>query len=171
MAKRSEKCPPELIRLEKTVGGFMEYWGFKRIHGRIWTHLFTSSVPLDSIALMERLKVSKGLMSLAIRDLLEYQVIQPAHVGKHGTTFYVANPDLVSVITNVLKTRETKMLQEARQAGDAIKKLGVEKLKSHSLDPARVQNVIDLTSSAQLILSTFLEQDLAGTQLMLFAEG
>jgi DNA-binding transcriptional regulator GbsR (MarR family) len=66
ISRKTKKPPPELKQLELSVAQFMQYWGFKKIHGRIWTHLFTSQKPLDSITLMSRLKVSKGLMSLAI---------------------------------------------------------------------------------------------------------
>ena len=100
------KIMPELKELESLVGEFIQYWGFKKIHGRIWAHLYTSTTPLDSQTLISRLKVSKGLMSLAMRDLLEYDVIQPVRTGKHGVTFYQANPDLMFVITNVLRKRD-----------------------------------------------------------------
>ncbi len=158
-SKLSSKSPAELFDLEIVVGQFMEYWGFKRIHGRIWTHLFTSKLPLDSIELMARLKVSKGLMSLAIRDLLDYGVIKTDHVGRHGSAFYIANPDLMTVISNVLKKRELKMLSDAKKASENLMKIKPEKLKGFNLDIEKIQSVLELTNSGQLLLQMFLEQD------------
>lgn len=156
----SEKFSPRPLReLEGLVGQFMEYWGFKNIHGRIWTHLYTSKVPLDSAELMDRLGVSKGLMSLAIRDLLEYEVIKNDHVGKHGTVFFVANPDLFAVITNVLRIRETKMLSQTQKACRTLKELKEQDLEKSKLDKERIQAVLDLTESAQTLLQTFLIQE------------
>lgn len=156
----SENFPPRPLReLEGLVGQFMEYWGFKNIHGRIWTHLYTSKVPLDSAELMDRLGVSKGLMSLAIRDLLEYEVIKNDHVGKHGTVFFVANPDLFAVITNVLRIRETKMLSQTQKACRTLKELKEQDLEKSKLDKERIQAVLDLTESAQTLLQTFLIQE------------
>ncbi len=155
----SAKLAPELLKLESIVGLFMEYWGFKKIHGRIWTHLFTSKLPLDSIELMSRLKVSKGLMSIAIRDLLDYDVIKISHVGRHGSTFYRANTDLIAVISNVLKKRELKMLSDAKKASEDLLRIRPEKLNGFGLDIDKIQKVLELTTSGQLILQMFLEQD------------
>jgi len=146
----------ELKALEETVGHFMHYWGFKKIHGRIWVHLFTSSIALDSSELMQRLRVSKGLMSLAIRDLLEHNVILPDHSGRHGTTYYRANPDLHGVITGVLRKRELPMLEESRKSCLALIKLKKSKIEEMQLDPSRVEAVLDLTQSAQALLQMFL---------------
>lgn len=155
----SAKQVPELLKLESIVGLFMEYWGFKKVHGRIWTHLFTSKLPLDSIELMSRLKVSKGLMSIAIRDLLFYDVIKTDHVGRHGSTFYKANPNLTQVISNVLKKRELKMLSDAKKASEDLMTIKPEKLNRFGLNIDKIQKVLELTTSGQLILQMFLEQD------------
>lgn len=154
----AEILPPSLLELENAVGHFMEYWGFKRIHGRIWAHLFTSQGPLDSTALMARLRVSKGLMSLALRDLLEHEVIKCDHVGRHGTTYYVANANLQEVVTNVLRKRESRMLEQAQRAVDGLSRLSSVELKRLGLDPERVQTVRRLVESSQILLSMFLSR-------------
>jgi DNA-binding transcriptional regulator GbsR (MarR family) len=156
-----KSLPKELTQLESTVGQFMEYWGFKKIHGRIWTHLYLSNKPLDSIELMARLRVSKGLMSLAIRELLSFDVIITDHVGRHGTTFYIANPDLIRVISNVLNSREKKLLAEAEYAAESLQKLNEDLFKKHDLSEFKLKNIIELTKSAHMLLSTFLIQDAA----------
>lgn len=157
--KKKLSLPKELYQLETVVGQFMEYWGFKNIHGRIWTHIFLSETPLEVADLMDRLEVSKGLMSLAIRDLLDYEVILADHVGRHGSTFYRANPNVLDVISNILKTRENEMLKKASSASQALSKMSSEKLKKAELSEERIQNVLQLTSSAQFILQAFLQRN------------
>lgn len=147
---------PELVHLEEAVGQFIQYWGFKRIHGRIWLHLYTSSEPLDSAELMRRLGVSKGLMSLAVRELLDYQVILQAKTGKHGTVFYEANSDLQAVITNVLRSREALMLDQTRLFAKTLRALDSKELKKSGVDLGRVESVLELTESAQGILDVFI---------------
>lgn len=156
MAKKSYKPPPELKRLEEAAGGFMQYWGFKKIHGRIWAHLFTADQPLDSQELIQRLKVSKGLMSLAVRDLLRHEVILESHTGKHGTVYYDANPDLMSVITKVLRARETAMLRAAGSAVDGMIKMSSADLEKNALSQEKIHIVSNLISSAQGLLRVFL---------------
>lgn len=163
MAKRniskndsSSELQNQLTTLEILIGNFMSYWGFKSIHGRIWTHLYVSTEPLDTQELMNRLKVSKGLMSLAIRDLLEYDVIKADHIGKHGTTYYAPNMDLSAVISGVLKNRESKMLSDVIQSGKAISKLSARSLSSAKISTDRIQSIIEMTTSAKFMLSAFL---------------
>src|SRR6185312_12078365 len=105
--------PPELEELANEVGDFICYWGFKRIHGRLWTHIYLAKTPLDAGRLMQRLKVSKALISLSLNDLLKYEVIHEAEKSPRGTQTYVANPDVLDVILNVLRRRERKMLAKA----------------------------------------------------------
>ncbi|MGE5085067.1 MAG: GbsR/MarR family transcriptional regulator [Bacillota bacterium] len=153
---KSTSIANDLQGLEHLVGEFMNYWGFKNIHGRIWLHLYTSTKSLDTAELMERLSVSKGLMSLAIRELLEYQVIRPAATGPHGTVYYEANPDLQAVITNVLKQREQVMLQQVQKASKNILTMSAEKLEEQGVDKNRVKSILVLTESAQAVLQGFL---------------
>lgn len=167
-SKKRKKLPKDLVKLEKTIGTFMEYWGFKSIHGRIWAHLYTSKAPLDSIELMERLQVSKGLMSLAMRELVEYEVIKIDHVGRHGSAFYVSNPDLLKVITGVLRIRETKMIAQAQEACMALQKLKAKELEQAGLEQKKIQSVLDLTKSAQFLLDAFLFQEEDGPSRSIF---
>ena len=151
--------PDELFLLEESVGSFMEYWGFKKIHGRIWSHLYLSTQPLDTEELMRRLEVSKGLMSLAMRDLLHYEVIQQTATGKHGTVFYTANEDLQKVIFNVLKTRETKMLQTTKALLEKLNKIKETDLQKYQLSSTRIESALTLTTTANDVLRMFLGQD------------
>lgn len=162
----NKTLPNELFQLEDSVGNFMQYWGFKKIHGRIWSHLYLSAEPLVTEELMQRLKVSKGLMSLAMRDLIHYDVIKQTNVGKHGTVFYTANEDLQKVIFNVLKNRESKMLQSSRNSLEKLSKIKSSDLQKAQLDPDRIKSALELTSSASDILFMFLGQpDREGSEI------
>ncbi len=145
-----------LFKLEQSVGQFMQYWGFKKIHGRIWSHLYISTKPLDSITIMKRLSVSKGLMSLALRDLLKYNVILPVSTGRHGTVLYKANVDLKSIISNVLLTRETNMLINSRLALEGLINSNEADLTESSIDFDKIRNLHELTQSAEELLKFFM---------------
>lgn len=108
--------PPELEDLANEIGDFICFWGFKKIHGRIWTHLFLSSEALDAGQLMSRLRVSKALISLSLNDLLRYEVIIESQKSSRGTQTYLANPNVLDVILNVLRRRERKMLARAESS-------------------------------------------------------
>lgn len=67
--------PAYIETLAEQVGSFIQYWGFKKIHGQIWTHVWLAKNPIDATTLVLRLEVSKALISLAIKDLVHYDVI------------------------------------------------------------------------------------------------
>lgn len=115
--------PKELDELATQIGNFIYFWGFKKIHGRIWIHLFLSQAPLDAGTLMKRLKVSKALMSLSLHDLLDNKVILEAGKSSKGTMTYQANEEVLSVIVEVLRAREQKLIGNIETAFTALKKL------------------------------------------------
>ena len=130
---------PELDAFADQVGCFIKYWGFKKIHGRIWTHLYLSTEPLDATTLTQRLGTSKALISISIKELLEYSVIleSPKRPGQKQT--YQANPNILAVILNVIRTREKKMFAHIEGCFNLLKTLTAEDLKTHHIDPKRIK--------------------------------
>lgn len=114
--KNNEKLSPEVMQLAQSIGKFIEYWGFKSIHGKIWALLFLSQEPLSAVELSRKLQVSKTLLSFSISELLEYEVIESVGKGAKRTVFFRANPDLTGVILNVLRRRERPMMSEIESA-------------------------------------------------------
>ena len=152
MTSLNLKFPPEILALDQEIGEFMEYWGFKRIHGRVWLHLYLSDMPLDVAELMRRLGVSKALMSFCIRDLKEYSVIVEDGVAKHGTILYRANPDLFAVIKNVLRIRERPLLSRIRAAQQLAITLPEKEMIEHQLNPKKVRELGKLVVGADRAL-------------------
>lgn len=152
--KNTSPFPPEILQLDQQLGEFMEYWGFKRIHGRVWLHLYLADAPLDVAQLMSRLHVSKALMSFCIRDLKEYGVILEVGVAKHGTVLYSANPDLISVIQNVLRLRERPMLARIHASQQLAQSLTDAERKTHGIDLGRLKGLGKLVAGAEQALLT-----------------
>lgn len=103
-------CIEKVNRLAEEIGQFIQYWGFKSIHGKIWTHIYLAPEPVDAAEIMARLKISKSLVSITIADLLQYNVITQSGKSVRDTCVYVANPNVKDVIIEVLKQRELKMM-------------------------------------------------------------
>ncbi len=111
---------PELDELAEQIGEFIHYWGFKRIHGRIWTHLYLAKRPVDAGELVSHLQISKALVSISLRELLDYEVIRDIGKSPRGTNLYRTNPDILSVITSVLRQREKRMLSRISAAQESL---------------------------------------------------
>ena len=52
--RREERLVQHVVRIGDAVGDFIEYWGFKRIHGRVWTLLALRSSPMTQSRSPER---------------------------------------------------------------------------------------------------------------------
>lgn len=152
----NRKIPHELIDLSNRVGGFIHYWGFKEVHGKIWLMLYVSEVPLDAAEIMNRLNISKALVSLSVSDLLKYEVIQEAGKSENSTQLYRANPDLMDVILKVLRSREKRMLSETQYAIEQVKKLSVQEKADWKIKDQRLTELSDFVDQGQQALQTLL---------------
>jgi DNA-binding transcriptional regulator GbsR (MarR family) len=131
----------------------MEYWGFKKIHGRIWTHIFLADSPLDAGTLLRRLDVSKALMSMSLAELLDHDVIQVAGKSESGTTTYKANPDITHTILTILRKRERRMLSRASSAAKILSNLND---AEPPLNRSRVKSLQALIAQAEDTLDCLL---------------
>jgi DNA-binding transcriptional regulator GbsR (MarR family) len=133
-----QKTPSiQLLALSEEIGSFIEYWGFKKIHGMIWTHLYLSPVPLSALELIQKLRVSKALVSISIKDLVKYQlIIQTTESEGKKNKFYVANPDVFQAIRNVLMNRETRIM-------DRIKAEFIQMNEMRKSKPDSLKSIVD----------------------------
>jgi DNA-binding transcriptional regulator GbsR (MarR family) len=147
---------PEVDYLADLVGEFIEYWGFKRIHGKIWLNLYLNQSPLDAAALMKKLSVSKALISISIKDLLEYNVIREEGIGPEGTRLYSANPDLHAVISHVLRQREKVLMGKIQAAFTQLKEMSPHELNHCSLEQARIKELDRFIRNGEKSLNTIM---------------
>lgn len=114
---------PEMEHLAQEIGRFMEYWGFKRVHGEIWCHLFLAKNGLDAADLMARLKISKALVSISLKELQEFHVIEESGKSDRGTKLYYAKPDIVTPILETIRRRERRMMARIQSAHTLLQRL------------------------------------------------
>lgn len=140
---------PELETLAEHVGHFIEYWGFKKIHGRIWTFLYVSKEPMDATELRMRLKVSKALISMSLSDLVEYEVIEDLGKGPRGTTVFRANPNVSQVIIGVLRKRERKMIGQVVTAQRLMQSIPAAEQEGVGIDSKRIETLGEMIETAR----------------------
>jgi DNA-binding transcriptional regulator GbsR (MarR family) len=136
----------------ETVGSFIEYWGFKAIHGRIWTALALHQEPMAQTELAEFLGVSRSLVSGAISELTERGLVRAT--SEHRNAPYEAVIDIWPSIANVLRGREWMMIESARVALDAaveeMELSDADARRRYSLD--RMRFLLRMTEMAQAFL-------------------
>ncbi len=140
MTKKEDmsKQPLELDEFANQVGHFMEYWGFKKVHGQIWCHIYLSKHPLDAAELMQRLRISKALVSISLKELLDFGVLEEAGKSQRGTRLYKARDDLGATILDTLRRRERKMMARILAAYSLLEKLDEDELIEHDIEKQKV---------------------------------
>lgn len=140
--------------LAKKIGQFIEYWGFKEVHGRIWALIFLSKEPVDANFIMENLKISKALTSMSLNELMEFNVVYEVKKTCPGTQKYAANTDITQVIIDVLKNRETQLLSKIKSDFKALKDSRTHRDPDCPIDDERLESLGDMIESANTLLSS-----------------
>ena len=114
---RQDRLTRRVLSVCDAAGAFIEYWGFKAIHGRAWALLALHKSPMAQNQIADMLGVSKALVSSAISELGDYGLVRP--VSDKRNSPYVAVIDIWPVISEILREREWMLIETARLALEA----------------------------------------------------
>lgn len=116
--RAQDRLTPRVLAVCDAVGAFIEIWGFRAIHGRVWTFLAFQRAPIAQADVAEVLGVSRSLVSLAISELAGYGLVRA--VGAQRNAPYEASLDVWPTISDVLRDREWMLIERARIALEAL---------------------------------------------------
>jgi DNA-binding transcriptional regulator GbsR (MarR family) len=106
-------APWEAMAVE-AVGNVIEFWGFKRNQGRVWALLYLRGDPLTAGEIERELDLSKGGVSMLLRDLERWGVVQRVRQPQDSVWRYSAETDLVRMVTHVIEEREAGFVSRIR---------------------------------------------------------
>lgn len=148
--------------LASSIGDFIRYWGFRRIHGEIWTLVYLSTKPLSGVEISRTLGVSKALVSPALSELLSHKLILNAG-GDLKTKLYTANSKVIDVIVDVLAKRESVLLKNAQVNFSRVEKSTVS--QPIDIDSKRLSDLGSMISLARvgldMVVKNIKHRDLA----------
>jgi DNA-binding transcriptional regulator GbsR (MarR family) len=96
------------------VGQVIEFWGFKRNHGRVWALLYLRGEPLSAGRIEEELALSKGGVSMLLRDLERWGVVVRVREPSSNSWHYQAETDLLRMVRRVIEERESGLVARIR---------------------------------------------------------
>jgi DNA-binding transcriptional regulator GbsR (MarR family) len=153
----------ELLAAE-AIGGLIEFWGFKRQMGRIWTLLYLSDEALDAAAICERLQLSAGAASMTLAELEHWGVVHRLRKPGERRDFFAAETDIWKLVTHVWRERELRQIERAQNAFDRARRL-MEPLarakganKSAKLKLARLRQLAALAKVGEALAKMVLDQ-------------
>jgi DNA-binding transcriptional regulator GbsR (MarR family) len=131
VAKREKQRTlwPTEAAVTDVVGRLIEFWGFKRNMGRVWTVLYLSPDPLSAEELRQALGLSSGAVSMTLSELARWGVVRKVWIQGERKDFYTAEVQLWRMISRVFNERERSEVlaaidafEEALQRLDRMRK-------------------------------------------------
>lgn len=149
------------------LGRLARFFGFSEVMGRLYGTLLLSPEPLSLDELADTLDISKGSVSMNMRDLERWGMAKEVWMRGDRRKFYKAESDMAQVIRNVLGGREQREVQLALHVlGESVEKLQTaepgltsdeQKLARYYLD--RIGDLQGFFMFAQLALHAVLGSD------------
>lgn len=96
----------------KITGELGANLGLNRSMGQIYGLLYLSDEPVSLEAIAKGLKMSKGSVSLNIRELEKWEAVKKSWLQGSRKDFYEANIDFLNIIYKRLRTRYKKIISE-----------------------------------------------------------
>jgi len=152
---------PSEAAVSDIVGRLIEFWGFKRNMGRVWTVLYLSPEPLSSDDLRFALSLSSGAVSMTLSELARWGVVRKVWIQGERKDFYAAEVQLWRMISRVFNEREKSEIiaaidafEEALRQLDRIRKTAPDAASRSraELQHERISQLLDLARLGRRLL-------------------
>jgi len=104
------------LRAADAMGRLMEFWGFRRHMGRLWTILYLSPEPMTTGDLSETLQLSSSAVSLSLGELVRWGAVRKTWLPGERKDFYQAESSVWKLLRRVYERRELNLIREASDA-------------------------------------------------------
>lgn len=144
----------------ETMGRISFFWGFSKIMGQLYGLLYLSPNPLTLDSMAESLSISKGNVSINVRNLLRWNMAKEVWVKGDRKDYYEAETDFWKIIRGVLKEREKREFDQALSSiGNLRKKTKALQKTTRDTEVAfteeRLKELEDFISNMDKIVSVF----------------
>lgn len=147
----SQRAQAEL-EVAETVGRLMQFWGFKRVMGKLWTALYLSPAPITAAEIGARLELSAGAVSMGLAELEHWGCVHRTARPGDRHDYFEAEADIWKMVRTVLTTRELALIREFRGSLDRAiaTAAGPDAASAHVR--ARLENLGGLAKTGEALL-------------------
>jgi len=100
------------LKLVDGIGQLMQFWGFKRPMGRMWTLLYLSPEPLGASELGSGLQMSSGAVSMALGELQRWGAVRKTWRPGERRELYEAETNIWKLVQRVVRERELGLVRD-----------------------------------------------------------
>ena len=147
-------------QMVQTWGQLSDQWGINRTMGQIHALLMLSPDPLTADQIINELSISRGNVSMNLRNLLEWGIIYKTHVAGDRKEYFSSEKDAWKMALQIARERKRRELDPVIQSLNTIQNVdpasGSEKevnelnnMTSQILDVAmQIDKVLDISIRA-----------------------
>lgn len=142
-------------RVAEAIGDLMEFWNFKPSMGRVWAVLYLSHEPLSAEEICGRTGLSSGSVSMTLNELRLWGVVgrsREAGPGPRRRKTYVAETDILGMVTRVFRERELKQVRRVVHELEAAEALLGD---DDRFVVGRVRRLLELAQRGERIVERF----------------
>ena len=136
-------------------------WGISRTMAEVHALLYVTGEPMNTDEIMERLAISRGNVSMSVRALLDWGVIQKTHIRGDRKDYFQAEQDVWAMLRAIARERIKREVDPLLQSLDEIRALTPETTKATPEDFAALNGRLDAVTDCFELLSV-LSQKFAG---------
>ncbi|ATB33501.1 GbsR/MarR family transcriptional regulator [Melittangium boletus] len=140
-----------------SVGNVIEFWGFKRNQGRVWALLYLRGEPLTAAELERELVLSKGGVSMLLRDLERWGVVRRVRSPQDNAWRYAAETDLIRMVSHVVEDREAAFISRIRADLSEARRLALAQPALPTDRLARLEKMATLAEHVERALRLFIK--------------
>ncbi|MBN1526103.1 MAG: hypothetical protein JW919_00760 [Candidatus Omnitrophica bacterium] len=107
----------------ESIGKLCDSFGLNRFIAQLYAVLYLSDKPLSLDEIVERLKVSKGNVSINIRELENWNAVRSVWVKGSRKDYYEANLDVKGVILRKVRQAIQRRMGETSDMIDSFKNI------------------------------------------------
>ena len=118
-------------------------WGISRTMAEVHALLYITGKPMCTDEIMDRLQVSRGNVSMSVRSLLEWAVIEKVRLPGDRKEYFQAEQDVWSMLRAIARERIKREVDPLLDALDEIGELAPQVGSQSPEDVVELQNRLD----------------------------
>ena len=136
-------------------------WGISRTMAEVHALLYVTGEPMNTDEIMDRLAISRGNVSMSVRALLDWGVIQKTHKRGDRKDYFQAEQDVWAMLRAIARERIKREVDPLLGSLDEIRELTPETGRATPEDLAALNTRLDAVQECFELISV-LSQKFAG---------
>ena len=158
----------EKNRFIESWGSMGILWGINRSMARIHAYLLVSDEPVDSGAISNYLSISRGNVSMCLKELRNWGVAQRVNISGDRRDFYVTEPDTWRMLYRIATNRKSREFEPALHALRHL--LAEADMKGSEKVHERLTQVEVILATIDHIMTRFLESETRSRTMLDFVK-